>query len=218
MDKKLKLYCFAESGNAYKAALFLRLGRIDWTPIFVDFFKGETRSVDFRKINSMGEVPVLVDQEKQISQSGAILLYLSKKTGLFIPKDPELELEVTRWLLWDNYKLTPNFATGRFMSLFLPEDKKDVTVIEFLLGRLRASLKVLNEHLENKDFIVGEHLTIADLSIAGYIYFTDELDFDLSSFPNVVRWKTGISDLEHWKHPYDLMPKNSQDKGGDKND
>jgi len=206
MTKQFKLYCFAQSGNAYKAALFLSLADLDWNPIFVDFFNGETRSEEFKKINSMGEVPVLVDQDKNISQSGAILHYLSLKTELFTSNKSDIKLEINRWLLWDNYKLTPNLATGRFMSLFLPEAKRNQSVIDFLLGRASASLKILNTHLVDRDFVVGDNVSIADLSIAGYIFFTEEFDFDMSPFPNVISWRNRIRKLKNWQHPYDLMP------------
>jgi len=206
MTEQFKLYCFAQSGNAYKAALFLSLADLDWNPIFVDFFNGETRSEEFKKINSMGEVPVLVDQDKNISQSGAILHYLSLKTELFTSNKSDIKLEINRWLLWDNYKLTPNLATGRFMSLFLPEAKRNQSVIDFLLGRASASLKILNAHLVDRDFVVGDNVSIADLSIAGYIFFTEEFDFDMSPFPNVISWRNRIRKLKNWQHPYDLMP------------
>ena len=206
MTEQFKLYCFAQSGNAYKAALFLSLADLDWNPIFVDFFNGETRSEEFKKINSMGEVPVLVDQDKNISQSGAILHYLSLKTELFTSNKSDIKLEINRWLLWDNYKLTPNLATGRFMSLFLPEAKRNQSVIDFLLGRASASLKILNTHLVDRDFVVGDNVSIADLSIAGYIFFTEEFDFDMSPFPNVISWRNRIRNLKNWQHPYDLMP------------
>ena len=206
MTEQFKLYCFAQSGNAYKAALFLSLAELDWDPVFVDFFNGETRSEEFKKINIMGEVPVLVDQDKNISQSGAILHYLSLKTELFTSNNSDLKLEINRWLLWDNYKLTPNLATGRFMSLFLPEAKRNQSVIDFLLGRASTSLKILNNHLVDREFVVGDNVSIADLSIAGYIFFTEEFDFDMSPFPNVISWRNRIRKLKNWQHPYDLMP------------
>ena len=206
MAQNLKLYCFAQSGNAYKVALFLSLADMPWDPVFVDFFNGETRSEDYRKINVMGEVPVLIDEDKKISQSGVILQYLSVKTGMFRASNKELDLEIQRWLLWDNYKLTPNLATGRFMSIFLPKEKRDQSVIDFLLGRIKIAMKVLDSHLAKRKFVVGDQLSIADLSIAGYIFFTDEFKFDMTPYPNVLSWKENLSGLKNWKHPYDLMP------------
>ena len=76
-----RLYCFAQSGNAYKAALMLSLCGADWEPRFVDFFGGETRTPAFRAINAMGEVPVLEVEGRHMSQSGAILSWLAETTG-----------------------------------------------------------------------------------------------------------------------------------------
>src|SRR2546422_497073 len=74
-----QLYCFAQSGNAYRAALMLNLIGADWAPVFVDFFgKGEQRTPEYRAdVNEMGEVPVLVHGAKKLSQSGVILTYLA---------------------------------------------------------------------------------------------------------------------------------------------
>jgi glutathione S-transferase len=78
-----QLYCFAQSGNAYRAALMLNLIGADWKPVYVDFFKGgETRTPKYRaEVNEMGEVPVLVHGDKKFSQSGVILTYLSERSS-----------------------------------------------------------------------------------------------------------------------------------------
>ena len=78
-----RLYCFAQSGNAYRVALMLNLIKADWEPVFVDFFKGgETRTPKYRaEVNEMGEVPVLVHRGKKLTQSGAILTYLADRSG-----------------------------------------------------------------------------------------------------------------------------------------
>jgi glutathione S-transferase len=77
-----QLYCFGESGNAYKAALMLELCKADWQPVFVNYFKGQTRTPEYRsEINEMGEVPVLVDGARKLTQSGVILDYLAGQDG-----------------------------------------------------------------------------------------------------------------------------------------
>ncbi len=77
------LHCFAQSGNAYKPALMLELAGADWTPRFVDYFGGETRTPAYRAVNVMGEVPVLEHGERRVSQSGVILDYLAQSLGKF---------------------------------------------------------------------------------------------------------------------------------------
>ena len=91
-----QLYCFAQSGNAYRAALMLNLIGADWEPVFVDFFNGETRTPDYRgNVNEMGEAPVLAHRGKKLSQSGVILNYLAKRSGKFQPCLPMI-FRVTR--------------------------------------------------------------------------------------------------------------------------
>ncbi|NHX27697.1 glutathione S-transferase, partial [Escherichia coli] len=68
----IKLYCFGESGNAYKAALTLELAELEWEPVFVDFFNGEARSEAFLALNPMGEVPVMIDGDVTLTQSGVM--------------------------------------------------------------------------------------------------------------------------------------------------
>ena len=95
----MKLYCFGESGNAYKAALALELSNLKWEPIFVDFFNGEARSETYKKINPMGEVPTLVTNDGiTITQSGAIQQYITDKTGKFsIANVPDGTYEIVAW-------------------------------------------------------------------------------------------------------------------------
>ena len=105
------LHCFAQSGNAYKAALALELAGADWVPRHVDFFNGETRTPAYRAQNVMGEVPLLEHRGSCLAQSGVILDYLAATTGKFGPDDEAGRREILRWLLWDNHKLTSYTAT-----------------------------------------------------------------------------------------------------------
>ncbi len=209
----IKLYCFGESGHSYKAALALELAGVDWEPIKVDFFAGETRSDDYRaNVNVMGEVPVLADGDFKLSQSGAIQAYISEKTGKFGGTSREEELEVFRWVLWDNNKLSAVAGPTRFLINFLPEDKQPKEVIAFNQGRLKGTYDILNKHLEGRDWIVGNGLTNADLTCCSYLYYPEPFGFDRAAWPNIDRWLTNISETPGWKHPYDLMPGSPADR------
>lgn len=199
-----KLHCFAQSGNAYKAALMLNLCGADWTPVFVDFFNGETRKEAYRRLNPMGEVPVLDHNSRILTQSGVILDYLSKKLDRFGPEDEDERLEIFRWILFDNHKLTANIATYRFLLCFAKTGETPVT--DFLKGRMNSALKVLNGHLEGRDFVAADRLTIADLSLCGYLYFPDEFGVSWSDYPNIGAWLDRIKAQDNWVHPYELMP------------
>ncbi len=201
-----RLHCFAQSGNAYRAALMLELAGADWEPVFVDFFNGATRTPEFRALNEMGEVPVLEHEGRVLTQSGVILDYLAEQFPGFAPTDADTRREVLRWTLWDNQKLNGMIGPLRFMLNFLPEEKRNPDVIGFLRGRAFAALGVLEAHLAGRDWIAGDRLTTADISCAGYLYVPDEFGMDMAEYPNIDRWRGAIAALPGWKHPYDLMP------------
>ncbi|MFT3989624.1 glutathione S-transferase family protein [Aestuariivirga sp.] len=199
-----KLYCFAESGNAYKAALMLELCRLDWEQVFVDFFNGETRAEPYRKtVNEMGEAPVLVHDGKTLTQSGVILDYLSSLTRKFGPKSEDEGREIWRWVLFDNHKLTANLATLRYLIQFAKTGETPVT--EFLRGRCVNALKIVDGHLMQNHFMLGKRATVADLSMCGYLFYGEELTVPLDPYTNVLNWLDRIRALPGWKHPYDLM-------------
>jgi glutathione S-transferase len=199
-----RLYCFAQSGNAYKAALMLNLCGADWEARFVDFFNGETRTPEFRKVNEMGEVPVLEYEGTRLTQSGVILDYLAIRFGKFGWADEDERREILRWLLWDNHKLTSYIGTLRFLIRFMKTGETPMT--EFLRGRMKSALAILNAHLQGRSFVIGERPTIADLSLCGYLYFADEFDVDWGDYLNISAWLERIRALPGWVHPYELMP------------
>ena len=198
------LYGFAQSGNSYKAALYLELAGADWTPRFVDFFNGETRTPAYREINVMGEVPVLEQQGMRLSQSGVILDYLVAQFGKFGWDGEAERREVLRWLLWDNHKLTSYTATYRFLNK-LVKNPQPAVLAEFR-KRAEGAWNILDTHLKSRSFVAAERLTVADISICGYLFFEDELGVDWTQYPNIRAWLDRLRATPRWKHPYDLLP------------
>lgn len=205
-----RLHCFAQSGNSYKPALLLALSGADWEPVFVDFFNGAARTPGFRALNEMGEAPVLDHGEVRLTQSGAILDYLSLRFRDFAPRSENDRREVLRWTLWDNHKLTSYTASLRFLRTFVPEEKRNPGVLAWLEARARAAMAVLDGHLAERAWIVGGRPTTADLSCVGYLYYDGELGYDVAEYPNVDRWRQAIAALPGWAHPYQLMPGKTQ--------
>jgi glutathione S-transferase len=198
------LYCFAQSGNAYKPALALELAGANWAPRFVDFFNGETRTPAYRAINVMGEAPVLEHGGQRLAQSGVILDYLAESLGKFGAADAAERREILRWVLWDNHKLTSYTATYRFLRTFTKDP--DPAVLEVFRKRAESAWGVLDAHLAGRRYVVDDRLTIADLSLCGYLFFDDEIGVDWSKYPGIARWLERIQSEPRWAHPYTLMP------------
>ena len=208
----IRLHCFGESGNAYKAALALELSGLDWEPVYVDFFGGETRTPEYRALNEMGEAPVLEDGDTRLTQSGVMQTYISEKTGKFAGQSKEEQREVLRWMFWDNHKLSSQAGVTRFLMNFLPEEKRPQPVIDFMMGRLKAAYTVLDAHLHEREWIVGSGVSNADLSCCGYLFYPEPFGFTRADWPNIDRWLSSIEALDGWKHPYDLMPGSPADR------
>jgi glutathione S-transferase len=207
---EFQLYCFAQSGNAYRAALMLNLIGADWEPIWVDFFAGgATRKPDYREnVNEMGEVPVLVHGgRKPLSQSGVILTYLSDLTGKFKPADEDEKLEVLRWIIFDNQKVNGFLGPYRFLKNFAPKPPEQA-VMDFMKGRIDGALAIVNKRLTGREFLVAERPTIADISMTAYLYYpAEEFGFDITKeHPAIGAWLERMKALPGWKHPYELMP------------
>lgn len=199
------LHCFAQSGNAYKPALMLQVAGADWEPRFVDFFNGETKTPEYRAINVMGEVPVLEHRGRCISQSGVILDYLAEVLDRYGPESNEERREILRWLLFDNHKFTSYTATYRYMKALMANP--DPAVMAAFRTRAENAWKVLDAHLRGRDWVVGRRPTMADFSLAGYVFFDDEIGVDWAGeFPAIAAWRERIKAMPNWKHPYDLMP------------
>ncbi len=209
----IQLHCFGESGNAYKAALSLQLSGLDWEPVFVDFFKGQTRSAEYKSdLNIMGEAPVMIDGDYKLTQSGAIQDYVGEKSGKLGGSTPAERREILRWVLWDNHKLSSNAGLTRFLMNFLPPDKQPKEVIGFMQGRLKAAYQTLDAALEGRDWLVGDSITNADISCCGYLYYPEPFGFDRTEYPNINAWMDRIATQPGWKAPYDLMPGSPADR------
>jgi glutathione S-transferase len=202
-----RLHYFPESGNSYKLALMLTLCGQEFETVWTDFSGGTTRSAQWRQtINAMGEIPVLEDAGVRLTQTAPILLRLAERHGRFGGADDQERFEILRWLFWDNHKLTSYMATFRFQRAFTPAP--DAQVLAFFRKRLDDFLGILEQHLHDRSFVIGDKPTIADLSMVGYLFFPkEETGFDLAaSHPRVRAWLDRVAALPGWRSPYDLLP------------
>jgi glutathione S-transferase len=204
-----QLYCFAQSGNCYRAALMLNLIGAKWESIWIDFFvSGVQRTPDYREgVNEMGEVPVLVHGDKKLTQSGVILTYLSDLTGKFKPQGEDERLEALRWIIFDNQKVNGFLRPFRFLKNFA-KPAGDPAVLAFMKGRFDSALVIVNKRLTGRQFLVSDKPTIADVSMTAYLYYpAEEFGFDIAKeHPAIGAWLERMKALPGWKHPYDLMP------------
>lgn len=203
-----QLHGFSQSGNTFKVAFLLRALNQPWEHRFVDFMNGVTRTGEWREgTNEMGEVPVLDDGTRRLTQSGVILTYLAAKHGAYGGVSEDERLEVLRWLFFDNHKFTSYFASYRFMKAFGPS-VPDPTVMNWLRGRLDNAFGVVDKHLARSPYLVGNAPTIADISLSGYLFYpVEESGYEVAGrFPSITAWLERVRGIPGWANPYEILP------------
>ena len=110
-----------------------------------------------------------------------------------------------RWILFDNHKLSSYTATARFLRRFMKKPADD-PVVAFLFGRMTSAFKLLDTHLDGREWLAADRMTIADLSLCGYLFWPDQFDTDWNDYPGIDAWLGRIRALPGWAMPEQLMP------------
>ncbi|WP_017318817.1 glutathione S-transferase family protein [Mastigocladopsis repens] len=184
----LRLYDFLPSGNGYKIRLLLTQIGMPFERVEVNITKDESRTPDFLSKNPNGKIPVLeVEPGKYLAESNAIMVYLSEGTE-FLPYDRFLRAQVLQWLFFEQYSHEPYIATSRFWISILGKAKEYHEAIEQKREPGYAALRVMEKHLSDRIFFVGERYTIADICLFAYTHVAHEGGFDLTQFSAIQSW------------------------------
>ena len=184
----MKLYEFAPTRSIRVRWMLQELG-VDFEAIPVDLVAGAHRRPEFLAINPAGKVPVLVDGDLVLTESVAIVLYLAEKypgKGL-IPTDPRQRAQVNRWLLFAVTELEqPLWRIARHTSLY-PEDRRLPADVLLASEDFRAMADVLEKHMQQRQFVVGERVTVADFVLAYTLDWANEVKL-LDGFPQLLAY------------------------------
>jgi glutathione S-transferase len=183
----MKLYDYPASCNCYKVRLLLSNLARDYERVPVDIFGGDTLTDGYARINPARSTPVLeTDDGRFLPESNAILVHLAHGTPL-LPADPFELGQVVRWLMYEQADLVPTIGGLRFRLLVGRLQEGDPEVARRREGG-REVLRLLDDHLDERAFFLGERYTVADIAIYGYSHRADEAGIDLQPYPNVLRW------------------------------
>lgn len=180
----MKLYHHPLSGHSHRARLFLSLINLPHELVEVDLMSGAHKKPDFLKMNPFGQVPVLDDDGEYVSDSNAILVYLARKAGRtdWLPDDLKSAAAVQRWLSVAAGEIAYGPAAARLVTVFGAKFNP-----EEVIGRAHAVLGKLETQLSDREWLVGEGPTIADVAIYSYVARAPEGNVDLSAYPAVNR-------------------------------
>ena len=184
----LRLHDNSFSGNGYKVRLLLTLLGTPFERIDYDIDRGETRTPEFLRLNPNGRIPVLEFSDGRIlAESNAILAYLAGGTP-YLPADRFEHALVMQWLFFEQYSHEPNIATLRYWIThkLLDDERRAMAPSKRRWGY--AALDVMEGHLAQRRYFVGECISIADIALYAYTHVAKEGEFDLSPYAAVRRW------------------------------
>lgn len=189
----MKLYGFPLSGHSHRAELFLNLLKLPYEFVPMPLAGGQHRTPEFLAMNGFGEVPVLEDGDVVLADSTAILVYLAAKyddSGRWLPRDPLAAALVQRWLSAASGKIAYGPAAARMVTVF--GAKIDHAYVKGVAVRL---FDVMEQELQGRRYLVGEHATIADVAAFSYIEHAPEGGVSLKPYPNLRAWLANVRAL-----------------------
>ena len=201
MSERIVLHEDPTSGNCYKVRLTAAHVDVPLERRSYNVLDGDTRTAEFlEQVNSNGRIPVLQVGDRFIPESNAACFYLAEGSSL-IPDDRIDRADMLRWLFWEQYNHEPNIATVRFWLRSIGLEALSGLQRELIGVKRKAgneALKLMDDHLAGREFLVGDGITVADICLFAYTHVADEADFDLELYPNVIAWMERI--MLHPKH------------------
>lgn len=176
--------------------------------VSINFKEGEHKSPDYLALNPNGKVPTLVDGDLKLWESAAINFYLcdAYKKELLGATIEERAL-VRQWSFWALNDLQPPLVAVFIQKVFVPEERRDLSLIESSQKKIKPMLDVLDKHLSSRSYLVSEEFTLADLNVMSVVSICNTIEEDISKYENINKWKEKIEDRPSYKKYLSLMKK-----------
>ena len=212
---------FAPTPNGWKAAIMLEETGLEYRGILMKLSEGDQFSPEFLEISPNAKIPAIVDHQPDaawgdepvtVFESGAVLLYLSDKTGQFAPTHSDLRArkELMEWLFWQVGNQGPMAGQLSHFRNYAPENDRDYGLKRYL-GEYDRNLGVLENRLEDRAYLLGDY-SIADMLAFPWAFIAKPLGASLEEFPRVADWRARIKVRPAVKRAIDLY-KSEQNRG-----
>jgi glutathione S-transferase len=202
----LRLYEYPASGNCYKVRLLLALLDRPYERVTTDIFAGDTLTEEFGRLNPARETPVLeLDSGELVVQSNAILWYLAEGSE-FLPADALGRARTVQWMHFEQEWIVAGIGAARFYAL----TDRNPQRIEARVAHGRRALGALEAHLADRQFVVGDAPSIADLSLFAYTHVAPDAGIELDPWLAVQGWIQRIEALPGFVDDYVPYPDNAR--------
>jgi len=196
----MEYYYHPGSSNCRKCTALLDLLGVDAERRVVDLLSGEHMQPAYLAINPNGRVPTLVDGDRTLWESNAIIIYLAEKTSSDLWPDDDRRLDILKWLFWEQGHLM--YATGiPFYQLVIKPmigERPDQQRIDEAHSSFRRLAKVLDDQLARATRVVGDALSLADFALGGNLSYAPKAGLPMHEFPNIRRWLDALDQIPAW--------------------
>jgi glutathione S-transferase len=198
------------SGPTYKVGLMLALTGQKFDYEFVNLREGAHQKPEYKAKNRFAVVPCLTVTAtgRNLCQAAAILGYLAQTTGKFAGASADEQQEIREWMLWSYDRLIP--PVYRLRAAKLGFRKFDPATSEMYTAEGKAALKLLDDHLKGRSWVVGNGATIADIDLYGAVHYAPDAGFSLADYPNIQAWLKRFEALPGYGKPEAILPKETR--------
>ena len=187
----IELYT-AATPNGWKASVALEEMGLEYSVVPVNLMKGEQKTASFLAKNPNGRIPVIVDKSEDdhvVFESGAIMIYLAEKTGMFLPSDAKGRSKVLQWLMFQMGGVGPMMGQANVFYRYL-EEKMPIAIDRYQ-NEVRRLFTVLDGHLANHEYLVDDY-SIADMANWCWVRTYEWSGASIDGLDNLIRWKNSI--------------------------
>ena len=183
--------------NGQKIHIMLEETGLEYKVVWIDISRGDQFKPEFLAISPNNKIPAIVDDDGpgggpvSVFESGAILLYLAEKSGMFLPTEPRARIEVLEWLFWQMGGFGPMLGQSHHFNKYAPERIK--YAMERYTNEARRLYNVLDKRLEGREYVAGDY-SIADMAIFPWCRLHGRPGQRIEDFPNVQRWFEAVAE------------------------
>lgn len=200
----MKLY-YSDILSSRKACAVARYLKSPVEFSYLDLVKGDQQKPEYLAVNPNGKVPTLTDGEHVVWEADAVMCYLARRAGSDLWPNDLRQIDIIRWFSWNAQHLYRHAGTLYFQNIVKRRfgiGEPDAAAVSEAQSEFRRYAAVLSEHLENRKWLVGDTLTVADFSVAITLPYADQAAMPLEEFPVVRRWHDQLNDIEAWREPF----------------
>lgn len=200
MNKPIDFY-FWPTPNGWKVSILLEELAVDYSTIMVNIGKGDQFKPEFLAISPNNRMPAIVDHDTgkepvPVFESGAIMLYLAQKYDRFLPHDPVEMKEVMEWLFWQTGNQGPMMGQHSHFFNYAPDEERHGYGRQRYEAESMRCLKVLDNRLKDREWIVGKDYSIADMICFPWVLIAKAMELPLTDYPHLARWRQTVKERQ----------------------